>query len=182
MPRYVALLRGINVGGKNLIKMADLKACFEEGGFDNVTTYIASGNVIFESKERSASKLTKMIEGLLRASFKPYEPMVVVRSKSQLRTIVDKAPKGFGKQPEKYRSDVLFLKAPVSAAATLKIIPTKEGVDQAYAGPGILYFSRVTEKATASRLGRIIELPVYKSITIRRWGTTVKLAHLLDGG
>ena len=180
MARYVALLRGINVGGKNLIKMADLKTCFEEGGFENVSTYIASGNVIFESPERSAAKLTTKIEGLLKAAFKPYEPMVIVRSKAQLRTIVEKAPKGFGEKPSKYRSDVLFLKAPLSAAATLKTIPTREGVDQAYAGPGVLYFSRLTAKATSSRLGRLVELPVYKSITIRSWSTTVKLADLLQ--
>ena len=47
--RYVALLRGINVGGKTLIKMADLRACFEQLGFDDVSTYIASGNVLFET-------------------------------------------------------------------------------------------------------------------------------------
>ena len=61
MGRYVALLRGINVGGKNLIKMADLKACFEEHGFERVVTYIQSGNVLFESGESSsASRNTTM--------------------------------------------------------------------------------------------------------------------------
>ncbi|MGH2711749.1 MAG: DUF1697 domain-containing protein [Actinomycetota bacterium] len=116
MGRYVALLRGINVGGKNLIKMADLKASFEEGGFENVATYIASGNVIFESSERSAATLTKKIETLLSARFKKYEANVVVRSKSQMRSILEKAPKGFGAQPARFRSDVLFLKPPFKAA------------------------------------------------------------------
>ena len=51
MTTYVALLRGINVGGKNLIKMPALKACFEENGFEDVATYIQSGNVLFSSPE-----------------------------------------------------------------------------------------------------------------------------------
>ena len=180
MARFVALLRGINVGGKNLIKMADLKACFEEGGFENVATYIASGNVIFESGERSAEKLTKNIEGLLRARFKKYEASVFVRSKAQMRTIMEKAPKGFGSQPARFRSDVLFLKPPFKAAAVVKDVPIKKGVDQVFAGPGVLYHSRLTSKATQSRLGRILYLPVYKSMTIRSWSTTVKLKELMD--
>jgi hypothetical protein len=53
--RYVALLRGINVGGKTLIKMADLKQCVEGLGFDDVSTYIASGSVLFESGKHDAS-------------------------------------------------------------------------------------------------------------------------------
>ena len=54
MPGYVALLRGINVGGRNLIKMPALKACFEAGGFAEVATYIQSGNVLFTSPETRA--------------------------------------------------------------------------------------------------------------------------------
>ena len=53
-------------------------------------------------------------------------------------------------------------------------------MDQVYAGPGALYFSRLTSKATSSRLGRIISMPIYKSITIRSWSTTVKLQELMD--
>ncbi len=67
MSRYIALLRGINVGGKNLIKMPDLRACFEENGFLSVVTYIQSGNVIFESEESSAPRLTQRIETMLGA-------------------------------------------------------------------------------------------------------------------
>ena len=179
MARYVALLRGINVGGKNLIRMADLRASFEDQGFQNVSSYIASGNVIFESGDRSATKLTQRIEKTLTKTF-GYEATVVVRSQAQLRTIVEKAPKGFGSQPSRYRSDVLFLMPPLRSAAIIKTIPTKEGVDQAHAGPGVLYFSRLASKASSSRLSRVASMPVYKRMTIRSWGTTVKLRELLD--
>jgi uncharacterized protein (DUF1697 family) len=180
MARYVALLRGINVGGKNKIRMADLKACFEGQGFENVATYIASGNVLFDSGERSSEKLTQNIEKALTKTF-GYKAVVVVRSRAHILSVVDKAPKGFGSQPSLYRSDALFLKPPLTAGATIKSIPTKEGVDQVYAGPGVLYFSRLTSKASSSRLSRIVAMPIYKSITIRSWGTTVKLRELLEG-
>ena len=179
MPRYVALLRGINVGGKNLIKMADLKACFEDRGFEDVATYIASGNVFFDSPERSAAKLTRQIEKALTTRF-GYTATVVIRSRSQMRSVVESAPKGFGSQPSRYLSDVLFLKPPTRPAAVLKTLPLKEGVDEADAGPGVLYFSRLKSKASSSRMSGIVMMPIYKSITIRSWSTTVKLHELMD--
>ena len=69
MPRHVALLRGINVGGKNVIKMADLKACFHENGFEDATTYIQSGNVLFEATGSSEADLAARIERMLAARF-----------------------------------------------------------------------------------------------------------------
>ena len=62
MPKYIAFLRAINVGGNSIIKMADLKRIFESFGLENVETFIQSGNVIFESKETSASVLEEQIE------------------------------------------------------------------------------------------------------------------------
>jgi uncharacterized protein (DUF1697 family) len=181
MGQYVALLRGINVGGKNLIKMPELKARFEELGFRNVATYIQSGNVLFESGERSAAKLTQRIEVALSASFN-YPASVVLRSRSQLRGIVERAPDGFGTQPSRFLSDVIFLKPPLSAAAAFKVVPTREGVDRVWAGTGVLYTSRLASRATQSRINRIASMPVYQSMTLRSWSTTVKLAQILDGG
>ena len=69
MNQYVALLRGINVGGKNLIKMTDLAACFQAQGFANVRTYIQSGNVIFSADETDQSRLTGLLEDALTKAF-----------------------------------------------------------------------------------------------------------------
>ena len=95
MARYVALLRGINVGGKNLIKMAALAACFEEHGYGDVVTYIQSGNVVFTARGSGAA-LTREVEAMLAATFDHYEASVVIRSRTQLRAIVDRAPEGYG--------------------------------------------------------------------------------------
>src|SRR5438067_13443767 len=74
MLRFVALLRGINVGGRNPIKMADLKACLEGDGLAEVLTYIQSGNVIFSSPASAGQELTGRIERLLAARF-GYRPL-----------------------------------------------------------------------------------------------------------
>jgi uncharacterized protein (DUF1697 family) len=179
--RYVALLRGINVGGNNLIKMTALKACFEQQGFGDVATYIASGNVLFSASASDAPQLARGIEAALAAAF-DYDACVVLRSEKEMRAIVARAPAGFGTEPQKYRSDVIFLKAPLTAAAAIKDVPANPGVDQAWAGPGVLYFSRLVARSTSSRLGKIVALPMYKNITIRNWNTTTKLLRLLDEG
>ena len=178
MPLHVALLRGINVGGKNLIKMQALRECFEAGGFEEVSTYIASGNVLFRATG-SAATLEDRIEKMLGQAF-PYEATVVVRSRTQMRSIVDKAPKPIGANTKTHMYDVVFLKKPLTASAALKQVPTRDEVDEAYAGPGVIYFSRLASMRTKSRLSRVASLPIYKQMTIRSWSTTTRLARLMD--
>ena len=179
MNQYVALLRGINVGGNNIIKMTALKACFESLGVKDVRTYIQSGNVLFRAAGSNQANLTKRIEQALSKSFN-YESRVVVRSQKQMKAIVAKAPKGFGSDQDTYRYDVLFLKEPLTAAKAMKSVSMKEGVDEAFAGKGVLYFSRLISKATQSRLNRIASMPVYQNMTIRNWNTTTKLLNLME--
>jgi uncharacterized protein (DUF1697 family) len=178
MSRYVALLRGINVGGNNLIKMAALKACFEEQGLQDVVTYIQSGNVVFSAGEPAAEKLTGRLEGAIAAAF-GCNADVFLRTRAQMQGIVRRAPDGFGAQPTKYRYDVLFLRSSLTAATAMKSVLTKPGVDAAHAGAGVIYFSRLIAKATQSRLSRIASMPVYKHMTIRNWNTTTALLRML---
>ena len=175
----LALLRGINVGGKNVIKMADLRNCFEAEGFHDIVTYIQSGNVIFRSPASGLSTLTNRIEEMLAAAF-DYEASVVLRSRKQMRAVVAGAPTGFGEQPETYRYDVIFLKAPLTATAAMERVPTRPGVDEAWAGSGVLYFSRRIDQASRSYLSRLASMPVYQRMTIRNWNTTTRLLELMD--
>ena len=176
---YLTLLRGINVGGNNPIKMDALRECFEQNGFDDVSTYIASGNVLFRSGAKDVKRLTGRIERMLSDSF-PYDAKVVVISHDQMRAVVDGAPKGFGKKPDKFLSDVIFLRPPLSAAEAMEEVDTREGVDEAAAGDGVLYFSRLKSKASGSRLSKIAASPIYQELTIRSWSTTTKLLGKLD--
>jgi uncharacterized protein (DUF1697 family) len=180
MPRYVALLRGVNVGGRNPIRMADLKDRFERHGFGDVATYIQSGNVLFTSGETSAARLTERIERMLAASF-DYDASVVVRSRGQVRAIVRGAPEGFGADPARFRSDVIFLKPPLTARVAFEQVETREGVDRAWSGTGVLYVERLAARASQSRLAKIVSTPIYPSMTIRNWNTTTELLRLLEG-
>lgn len=176
---YLALLRGINVGGNNIIKMADLKACFESMNFTQVVTYIQSGNVIFECEDQDKITLTNQIENELSVRFN-YNSKIVLITQNQLKTVVSKAPEDFGAKPEEYRYDVLFLKEPLTSAIAIQGIVEREGVDHTYEGEGVLYFSRLISKAGQSYLNKIIALPIYKSMTIRNWNTTTKLLELMN--
>jgi uncharacterized protein (DUF1697 family) len=74
----------------------------------------------------------------------------------------------------------VFLKKPLTAAKAMKVVETKEGVDRAWPGRGVVYFQRLSAKRTASRMGRMIGSPEYQLMTIRSWQTTTKLLSLLD--
>jgi uncharacterized protein (DUF1697 family) len=179
--QYLALLRGINVGGNNIIKMADLKACFETMGFTEVLTLIQSGNILFKAAENDKARLTTKIERVLSNTF-GYQSRIVVVAYQELKEIVEGAPKGFGKDLAKYRCDVIFLKEPLTVEEAFQNVKIKEGIDNAYAGKSVLYFSRLDSKASQSHLPRIIKLPMYQSMTIRNWNTTTKLLALMEKG
>jgi uncharacterized protein (DUF1697 family) len=176
--RYVALLRGINVGGNNLIKMIELRSSFAEMGFDNVESYIQSGNVVFSSKQTNKAKLTALIEKALSEAFN-YESKVVVVSGSEMERVVAQAPKGFGKDPQQYRYDVLFVKEPLKTSEALKDVLTAPGVDTVAAGDHALYFRRLISKAPQSMLDKLVRRPVYKNLTVRNWNTTMKLLQMV---
>ncbi len=177
--QYVAFLRGINVGGNNIIKMADLKACFEQNGFSDVATYIQSGNVLFRAHETDKAKLTAQVEEMLSAQFN-YKARLVLITHEQLKQVVEDAPAHFSANADLHRCDVIFLKEPLTPAEAMQDIRVKPGVDVASVGKSVLYFSRLTSQAAQSYLTKIITLPIYQHVTIRNWNTTTKLLALME--
>jgi uncharacterized protein (DUF1697 family) len=178
--RYVALLRGINVGGRNPVAMADLREAFETEGYNAVNTYIQSGNVLFES-DAPRSSLENEVEAMLERRL-GFPLVVVVRSHGQLRNIVDKAPSGFGGAPDTYHSDVIFLRSGISSLQAMRVVELRKGVDRAWTGSGVLYFARLSAPRAQSRMSRIVGTPEYQQMTIRSWTTTTKLLGLLEAG
>jgi uncharacterized protein (DUF1697 family) len=181
MNTYVILLRGINVGGKNNVPMTGLIKCLEELGFSNVSTYIASGNVILESDKRPDEIKARIEEALIK-SFKLDSELikVLVLTRNQLQAVIDNKPEGFGDQPEKYHSDAIFLMG-IDAAQAMPVFNPREGVDKVWPGDGVIYSQRLSAERTKSRLSKIMASPLYKSMTIRSWSTTIKLLDILKG-
>jgi uncharacterized protein (DUF1697 family) len=177
---FLILLRGINVGGKNKVSMAELKKCLEGLGFSDVSTYIASGNAILTS-DRDANETAARIESALPKAFKLDSELikVLVLTRDQLRAVVDDRPKGFGDEPGKYHSDAIFMMG-IEPAEVMPIFNPREGVDRVWPGAGVVYSQRLSAQRTKSRLSSMMASPLYKSMTIRSWNTTVKLLEMLN--
>jgi len=179
MNTYVVFIRGINVGGKNIVSMAGLRTCLEKQGFSNVSTYIASGNVILRSGQR-ADQVKAQIEAALPENFKLHDELIKVwvLTHQQLQAVIDNKPEGFGEQPEMYHSDAIFLIG-IDAAQAMSAFDPREGVDKVWPGDGVIYSQRLSSQRTKSRLNKIMVTPLYKSMTIRNWNTTTKLLEIL---
>jgi uncharacterized protein (DUF1697 family) len=177
---YLALLRGINVGGNNIIKMDALKKLFDELDLDDVKTYIQSGNVLFRDSEKDRAKITAKIEKALMEKLKNRIDVVIL-TYSEMKKIVNEKPDRFGEESEKYRYDIMFLLDPMTAKEAAKEIKTRAGVDEIYGGDKVIYFKRLIEKITKSYISKIAGTPVYQKITIRNWNTTRKLYELMGG-
>lgn len=179
MNTFAILIRGINVGGKNKVSMVDLKKCLEDLGFSNISTFIASGNVVLTSDKR-VDEVQAQIEKALPESFKLDSELikVLVLTRNQFQAIIENRPKGFGEQPDKYHSDAIFLIG-IDTAQALPVFDPKEGVDKVWPGNGVIYSQRLSALRTKSRLSRIVGTPAYQSMTIRSWSTTTKVLEIL---
>jgi uncharacterized protein (DUF1697 family) len=178
--RYLVLLRGINVGGRNKLPMAALRKLLESHGHAKVSTYIASGNVILSS-DQSAAEIRRELEDALPKTFKLDSELisVLVLTRAQLRAIVRDRPKGFGEEPDTYNSDAVFLMG-IDAPTAMQVFDPRPGVDQVWPGKGVIYSQRLTAQRTKSRLNRIVGTPAYRSMTIRSWQTTLALLERME--
>lgn len=113
MKRYIALLRGINISGKNKISMAELKNGFENLGYEEVKTYLNSGNVIFSSDEDDIEKLTGQIETVIKDQFGLDIPVFVI-AKEKLEDILHNAPDWWGNDNKEIYDNLIFIMPPAT--------------------------------------------------------------------
>ena len=176
--KYVALLRGINVGGNSIIRMADLKRAFEECGFTNVVTYINSGNVIFESEEKSIKAITDLLEKELSETFN-FNLRLVVITHAQLQEVVRDAPSEWKKDSD-LRRYISFIKEPVTAKDAVQEPELKDGVDFVKDGKQVLYLSTKLEGLTKSNFTKLMGKKIYQDMTMRNFNTVQKLLALME--
>ncbi len=122
MTGYIALLRGINISGKNKISMPDLKMALTEKGFADVKTYLNSGNVIFSDNETDAVKLAERIREIISESFQLEIPVFVI-SQDELKVLLSKAPAWWGSDNKDIYDNLIFAIAPYS----IEIVAEKIG-------------------------------------------------------
>ncbi len=174
---FVALLRGINVGGNNMIRMSSLKASFEKMSFKEVTTYINSGNIIFRSKEGDARKLEKNIERMLSKEYQ-LECKVVVRSFSEIANLVEHLPKNWG-DDEAWRYNVLYLRHSIDSADILDLLEPKKDIEEVIYCPGTLLWSARVSEVTRTSMNKLAGKKMFQDVTVRNLNTTKKLYELM---
>jgi uncharacterized protein (DUF1697 family) len=178
--RYVALLRGINVGGKTLVKMADLKTSIEALGLENVSTYIASGNVLFESGERGAAKLERKIERAVEERFR-LPVKVVVLDRAAYGRIVKAIPKSWVGDAS-VRANVAFVRRGTDARNVVRELQPDSAIEEVKAIKGAILWATKRASLNRSVMRKLIGGAAYKELTVRNLNTTLKLQELLAGG
>lgn len=178
--KYLALLRGINVGGNNLIKKEDLKKCFEDCGFESVKTYIQSGNILFKSDLKGNKKIASMISDSLKIKLEN-EIKVVVYSESEYYSLLDCAHKIWG-HDEAYKHNALFVLDDSSKKDIEADMPETDGrIDIVTVVDVAIFWSSLKDKYSKSAYSqKLIKTPIYKKVTIRNSNTSFKLKDLFS--
>ncbi len=172
---YIALLRGINVGGNKKVSMLQLKGMFESLGCESVHTYINSGNVVF-TDSRKPAELHRAIESALAETF-GFVVQVLLLNKPALDRIVSALPLSW-RNDDNMRCDVMFLWKDKNSPDVVQEIVIKADVDHVKYVDGALLWCVARDQVTKSGLSRLIGTSLYKKITIRNCNTVRKLAEL----
>jgi uncharacterized protein (DUF1697 family) len=175
---YVALLRGINVGGKNKVDMKELKATFEEAGMTSVRTYINSGNVIFSSGVRGRARLGGVLEESIAQRF-GLEIDVVLRDLKAMRAVAKAIPTRW-RNDETMKCDVMFLRGEAARASVLKKLHIKPELEEVRYASGAIIWRVDRDAVTRSGMMRLVGTPLYKQMTIRNVNTARKLLELME--
>lgn len=174
---YVALLRGINVGGKNKINMKDLVLSFMNQGMKSVKTYINSGNIIFENSGLSHIEIKEKLEKAILDDFSLQIPVLLLNF-DQYRELYEAIPEDWQNDKE-FKSDVLFLWDDVDITTILETLKPKE-FETLILIPGALLWYIDRKYQSKSALIKLPSKPLYKQVTIRNVNTTRKIWHLMQ--
>lgn len=175
MTVYMVLLRGINVGGKHIVKMAELKKALEAMGYRRVQTYIQSGNIVLESDEE-AGLLEENIEAEIKRAF-GIAAAVMVRNSDEFARIMDNCPYSPEQLTEGQSIHVALLKREPSPEAVRRLAEVPLGIDE-YRISGKEIYQLYRQSMLDSKLA--VQLPKLNvPATDRNWKTIVKLAEMI---
>ena len=177
MQTYIGLLRGINVGGKRIIAMPQLKLAFEEAGFADVRTYINSGNVLFSAEETDTLALQHTCRQLIADRFDLDIPTAVI-SADALANALANAPSWWGDDPDA-KHNAIFVIAPTTAASVIADIGEAKPVYERVAHCGsVIFWSAPIATFSHTRWSKVSSTAAYAHITIRNANTAKKLLTL----
>lgn len=178
--KYIALLWGINVGGKNRVSMNDLKNCFEDAGFLNTTTYINSGNIIFDSEERNITYLSNYCNDILEKKFS-FPIGLALIDVNILKETLEHVPDWWGDDPDSKHNAIFVIQPATAEEIIADAGKIKSEYEQFYAYEQIIFWSAPLKTFSRTRWSKIVGTKAYQSITIRNANTTKKLLELALG-
>lgn len=179
MKRYIALLRGINISGKNKISMSELKSAFAEAGFSDVCTHLNSGNVIFSDNENNTLVLEERAKTLIKEKFNLDIPVFII-SQKELSELLDKAPKWWGTENKEIYDNLIFAISPNDIKIVAEKIgePTKE-LEQVEICDNVAFWSFDRKKYNkASWWKKTASTEIAEMITIRTANTLRKIIYI----
>ncbi|RAY17265.1 hypothetical protein DPM19_00590 [Actinomadura craniellae] len=177
MTRYVALLRGINVGGPNKIAMADLRELLVGLGYADVTTYLRTGNAVFTAPDRAGGELAAEIEGRITGEL-GLTVVVMMRTAAELRGVVDRNPVPV-RDPAKFA--VAFLSGAPDPGLPEVIDPRAYAPEEMHLGERelYLYFPHGLGRA---KLNPLLAKHLKVDATVRNWNTVTRVLDMAEGG
>lgn len=177
--RYIALLRGINISGKNRISMSELKDIFTDNGFGSVRTYLNSGNVIFECEETDEKMLAERISVLIKEKFSLDIPVAVILQ-SYLKSLLDTTPQWWGTDDKTFYDNLIFMIGDNKAEEIAERIgPATEGIEQIEIKDNVIFWTFILGKhPKANWYKRTAEAGIGETMTIRTAGTCRKLSEM----
>jgi uncharacterized protein (DUF1697 family) len=175
MSKYIAFLRAINVGG-HTVKMDHLRGIFESLGFSNVETFIASGNVIFETKSKDADALAKMIEKQLKESL-GFDVAVFLRTDSELSEIASYVPFPKPQMDSATALNVAFLSEPLDDKSKNLLLALNSDIDDFHVHGREVYWLCLKKQSESKFSNAALEKTLGRQSTLRGWNTVKKMAE-----
>jgi len=176
MAVIVSLLRGVNVGGHNMIKMDSLRKLYESLGLHDVQTYVQSGNVVFRTNEKNLIQLSKRIEEAIERSF-GFRPGVIVRTAAELAGVIARNPFSTRKDIHPGKLLVIFLGESLDSKAQDEIGRIKAGAEEVCIDGRELYIY-FPDGMGRSKLPALLEKTLKKSGTGRNWNSVTRLLEM----
>jgi uncharacterized protein (DUF1697 family) len=170
---YIALLRGINAGTLRRVEMGKLKQLFERLGYTRVSTYLNSGNILFETGQK-AEEVRWRVENSLKDEL-GYAIPTLVKSDMELQSIINTIPAAWQNNTEQ-RTDVAFLFPEIDIEKTLSDLPVKRDFIRLLYVPGAVIWNLDRKNLYKSHLSKIISHPHYQLMTVRNVNTARYLA------
>jgi uncharacterized protein (DUF1697 family) len=179
MAVVISMLRGVNVGGHNMIRMEALRALYESLGLKDPQTYVQSGNVVFRTKERNLTALARRIENAIERSF-GFRPAVIVRTPDELRAVIARNPFATRRGIDPSRLLITFLASDPSAEAREQVLKVEAVPEELRINGREVYIYYPNGMARPKLPWTRMEKMLKTSGTGRNWNSVTKLLEIAE--